>query len=92
MLVKSGIGATGGDVIFYDDACAALVGVQRPSAIAVTLDVTEDVVADHRARLGPEGVKSAHVTEPTLPYPFDQIVFDDVGAARGLLVTPVPTH
>ena len=58
VLVESGIGTTGGDVVLNDNAGAAFIGVQRPSAVAVTLDVAEDVVADHRAGLGPEGCRN----------------------------------
>jgi len=91
MLVESGVGAADGDIVFEQDAGAAFIGVEAPTAVTVTLDVLEEIVMDVGAGLGAEGVDAAHVAEAALSDVLDPVVGDLIGAACGVAIAPVPS-
>ena len=90
MLVEAaGLGAED-DVVLDEEIARALVGIDAPAAVAVGLDVVDEVVAQLPAGLDRESVDAAHVGEEALAEVVDVVMLDDVAHALARAVTPYP--
>ena len=78
------------EVVLEEDVGAAFVGIEAPAAVAVGVDVVEDVVDDLRAFRRAEGVDAAHVAEHAPADVVDVVEGDAVPLGQAFAVSPAP--
>lgn len=78
------------EVVFHEDAGAALVVVEAPSAVGVGDDMMDVVAADDGAFGGAEGVDGTHVAEEAIADVVDVVVCDEVSFGLAVVVSPAP--
>ena len=91
MLMKIGRTAAVNNVVFQRNTAATFVCVKSPTSVSQGVDVMNQIVAKNRARLEAERINPAHIAEHFLADIVEMIEFDDIGAGRGLVISPGPT-
>src|SRR4051812_13101808 len=78
MLVKPRALAAVDDIALQQDAAAALVRVEAPSAISMRVHIVDQVVANDRSWLRPERVDRTHVAQPELADIMHMVELDSI--------------
>jgi len=77
-------------VVLQNDAGAALIGVESPAAVGISVDVVKDVIADDSPFRWSQRINSAHVTEHRLSDMVHVVEADGVAFSQALGVAPAP--
>ena len=98
VLMEAAVGGAIDDVAFGQNAAAAFIEIDAPTAVAEAGDVMPEIVANGSAGLFAQGIDAAHVAEDrAVAVGFDadmvdMVELDGVVAGAGVAVAPGPAN